>query len=327
MKTPPDTTTDLPPCTTALQAFVKTKPDIGRFAFAHRVPVTDHAQRPFFEACLEVLNEAAADPLTARMIEISPLREGGFPIEEQRAMLLEAQEAFKQFKTSDPIGSRLAARDAEDEKAEQALRARVAKNWAIRTAKEEAERIAARLTEFTAQIGVELLHKFDLSHPDIDSDAASKLLADPLESNVVAVGHPGTGKTRCLVQKALENIRDGFCVEWTTASEFADTIGSLADSTERPAAAARLADLADAEILFIDDLGSMHFTTARTSRLFDLLDHRHRHRLVTAVSTNHGLGTIRKMLASDKITADRILRRLVGTKADPRATTYFFQKK
>lgn len=242
-------------------------------------------------------------------------------------MILEAQEAFEQFKTSDPIGSRLAARDAEEEKAEQAIRARVARARAIKTAKEEAERIAARLTEFTAQIGVELMQKFDISHPDIDSDTASKLLADNLETNAVAVGHPGTGKTRCLVQLALEKIRDGFCVEWTTASEFADLVGNLGDSTERPAAAARLADLADAEILFIDDLGSQHFTTARTSRLFDLLDHRHRHRLVTAVSTNHGLGTIRKMLAADRITADRILRRLVGTKADPRATTYTFQKK
>jgi DNA replication protein DnaC len=85
--------------------------------------------------------------------------------------------------------------------------------------------------------------------------------------------------------------------------------------------------LATCEILFLDDLGAANFTEARTSRFFDLIDHRHRHGLPCVVTTNLGLTAMRRTLSPDRLTSDRILRRIVGSTNAPTATTIIFGKK
>lgn len=332
MKKPTTTTTtstppDLPPCVTALQAFIKTHEDLGRFAGYHRLSCTDHPGRPFFKECFDILDDAEADPDRQRMLELWPWRDSlKFPISEQRAMLEAAQEAFEKFKTSDPLGSRLAARDAEQQVAEQALRDRLAREAAQKASEAEAALIESRLDHFHALLGPELLRDFRSDHPDIDQASAQKLLADPFDQNIVAAGSPGTAKTRCLAQLALRKIRDGFSVEWIDAAEFSEIVGSLGDPAERPAALDRLAQLSEADFCVIDDLGSSPFTAARTARLLQLVDFRHRHQLPLAITSNHSLAGIRRMLSEDRMASDRILRRIVGTRGDPRASVYYFKK-
>lgn len=329
-KTATTTTTDspdLPPCVTALQAFIKTHEDLGHFASYHRLARIDHPARPFFSECLAVLDAAEGDPSRIRALEFWPWKDSlKFPIAEQRAMLATAQQSFENFKTSDPLGSRLAARDAEEQAAEQAVRDRLARKAAQKAAEAEAAAIESRIAHFHALLGPELLQDFRADHPDIDQTSAQKLLADPFDQNIVAAGSPGTAKTRCLARLALQKIKDGFTCEWIDASEFSEIVGSLGDPAERPAAIDRLAQLSEADFCVIDDLGSSPFTTARTARLLQLVDFRHRHQLPLAVSSNHSLAGIRRMLSEDRVASDRILRRIVGTRGDPRASVYYFKK-
>jgi DNA replication protein DnaC len=326
MKTHNTNETDLP-CRTALEEFIRQHEDLSRFVGLHRLQKIDHPKRPFFKECLDLLAEAEADPDRLYMVQFWPWRDSfKFPIAEQRAMVEDAQAGFESFKTADPLGSALHARDEENRRHEQALRDRLARKAAEKALEAEEARIAARLAEFKAQIGPELLRDFDPHHADIDRTAAAKLLAEDFTQNLIIAGAPGVGKSRCMALLALRKIEAGFDVQWTDAGEFSNLVTSLRDGEERTASLARLAALADCDYLAFDDLGSSNFTDARTARLFALVDHRHRHGLPTAFTTNCSLSGIRAMLAPDRTTGDRILRRLTGTRHDPRAAFHNFRK-
>lgn len=326
MKTTTTTETDLPH-RTALEEFIRNNEDLSRFATYHRLSRVDHPARPFFKECFAILDDAETDPERQRMLQVWPWRDSfHFPLREQRVMLEAAQASFESFKTSDPLGSALHARDEENRRHEEALRLKLAKQQAAKATEAETARIAARLAEFKAQIGPELLRDFDQNHADIDRSAAAKLLAEDFNTNLIIAGAPGVGKSRCMALLALRKIEAGWDVQWTDAGEFSNLVTSLRDGEERTSALARLAALAECDFLAFDDLGSSNFTDARTARLFSLVDHRHRHGLPTAFTTNCSLSGIRSMLAPDKTTGDRILRRLTGTRNDPRAAFHNFRK-
>jgi DNA replication protein DnaC len=122
-------------------------------------------------------------------------------------------------------------------------------------------------------------------------------------------------------------------VAWITGTEFGEVVANIGDPQERVRALQRLDELATAEVLLIDDLGSAHFSEARVTRLFEILDARYRNQLPTAVSTNCGSDELRRQLAGQsrdpgsKLVADRIIRRLTGSPADPRATFVRFAPK
>jgi len=185
-----------------------------------------------------------------------------------------------------------------------------------------------------AQIGGELIKRIDPDHPNLDWPAARQVIRHRIyKTNLLIYGPPGTGKTRALAHFGLRLASTGWETAWVTGTEFAELVSNIGDPQERVRALQRLDELATAEVLLIDDLGSAHFSEARVSRLFELLDARYRNQLPTAVSTNCGSDELRRQLAgpsrdpASKLVADRIIRRLTGSPADPRATFVRFASK
>jgi DNA replication protein DnaC len=109
---------------------------------------------------------------------------------------------------------------------------------------------------------------------------------------------------------------------------FADLVTALAND-KRGQASKSLPALAEAPGLFFDDLGSVDFTKARTSRFFSLIDARYRSGRATLVSTNCTTPELKKILTAtteSKDDAVRILRRLIGTPSTPLAKFFHFKK-
>jgi DNA replication protein DnaC len=322
LNTPPDPLAGLAPFRTALDEFLDRHDDIGSIAYKLRV----HPSMPgFFERTLAAIQQEIDFGNTPTLWPHKP--DWRFPYKDQLAAVIEAQKAFELFKTSDPAGIALSARDEVREQQERRERERLEAQIERRRLKERQARIQMRLAEFEAQLGSEMLRQFNLDHLDIDGDAARQFLEHPLDQNCILAGGVGQGKTRCMARRAVELIREGEAVEWVSASEFANIVSALGDQDSRTASTNRLHDLANCETLFLDDIGAVNFTEARTSRFFDLIDHRHRHGLPIVISTNLGLAAMRKTLSNDRITADRILRRIVGSTNAPTSTSIIFGRR
>jgi DNA replication protein DnaC len=188
-------------------------------------------------------------------------------------------------------------------------------------------------------IGRDLVTDFNPEHPDFDYASFEELMAwrsydDDRDvcRNAIIFGGPGLGKTRAMGQWALSKVFAYCDYRWITGSEFADLVSALADTDRRAEARRTLRQLAEADRLFFDDLGSAHFTPARISHFFTLMDVRYKTGGQTMFTTNHGVAEIRGMLSGsgskdDMTLADRILRRMVGTKADPRASFFHFKRR
>jgi DNA replication protein DnaC len=318
----PDPLAGLPPYHTALDEFLARTTDIREIANKQR---TDLREPWFFVRTIESLKDAIEEDRLPQLWPHKP--DWRFSHEDQLAAVLAAHEAFEKFKTSDPIGIALAARDEEEAQQARRARERLAAQAETKRLKERQARIQIRLEEFESQIGWEMLKEFDTSHPDIDAEAARRFFEHPLHENVILAGGVGMGKTRCMACRATDLIKEGEDVGWISAAEFAGIVSALGDQDSRAASINRLQDLATCEILFLDDLGAANFTEARTSRFFDLIDHRHRHGLPCVLTTNLGLTAMRRTLSPDRLTSDRILRRIVGSTNAPTATTIIFGKK
>ena len=318
----PDPLSGLPPCRTALDEFLGRIEDIHSIAYKLRVHISEPG---FFGRTIASLKDAIEED---RLPDLWPHKpDWRFTYKDQLAAVIEAQEAFEKFKTSDPIGIALAARDEEQAQQSRRARERLAAQAETKRLKERQARIQIRLEEFENQIGWEMLKEFDTCHPDIDAEAARRFFQHPLDENVILAGGVGMGKTRCMARRAMDLINEGEDVGWISAAEFAGIVSALGDQDSRAASINRLQDLATCEILFLDDLGAANFTEARTSRFFDLIDHRHRHGLPCVVTTNLGLTAMRRTLSPDRLTSDRILRRIVGSTNAPTASTIIFGKK
>ena len=199
-----------------------------------------------------------------------------------------------------------------------------------------------RKAELREAIGFELCRDIDLEHPDFDRATYERYM--PWDSwpddagsprNAILGGPPRIGKTRALAARALASVgpdEDENRIEWITAAKFADLITSLGNNEERDAARRHLRRLAEAELLFFDDLGSVHFTDARISHFMALVDARYQKGFETHFTTNFSLAQIREMLsgrgaAADVMLADRILGRIIGTEAEPRAEVFQFKRR
>jgi DNA replication protein DnaC len=213
----------------------------------------------------------------------------------------------------------------------------------IKSRKRATERIIEQLN---AEIGFELRKQINPKHPDLDWTAFKRFalwrVQDTGEDcaqfpNAVISGPQGCGKTRALAYKAFQMAKTHrlYSFAWTTGTKFAELVSSLGQD-ERVEAKAELKRLAEVDFLFFDDLGSNHFTGPRISHFFSLMDARYQDSLATFFTTNHGVADIRKMLskgtgrsddasASDRtVFADRIIRRMIGTNAEPRAVFFKF---
>jgi DNA replication protein DnaC len=200
-----------------------------------------------------------------------------------------------------------------------------------------------RLALMRAAIGYELCRDIKPDHADFDRATYDRYMAwdgwdNGLDSekNAIIGGPPRLGKTRAMAQKALSLIgpdEDDYSkVEWITAAKFADLVTALGSNEEREAARRHLRRLAEANFLFFDDLGAVHFTDARISHFMTLVDARYAEGWPTHFTTNFSVQQIREMLsgrgaAADVMVADRIIGRIIGTEAEPRAEVFQFKRR
>jgi DNA replication protein DnaC len=202
------------------------------------------------------------------------------------------------------------------------------------------ERIWQKMEELSDEIGSELT-SLDEDHADFDKEAFARFKEWHFYDeerrvflNAILHGAPGSGKSRAMAHWATQerNIDSYGEYAWITGSQYAELISALGDNEQRAEAKKTLRRLAEVEGLYFDDLGSAHFTPARISHFFALMDARYRARGYTIFTTNHGLKEIRSMLCGsigkdDTTMADRILRRMVGTPNDQRATFFAFKRR
>ena len=202
-------------------------------------------------------------------------------------------------------------------------------------------KIERRRGELREAIGFELCREINIEHPDFDRPTYEKYMAWdswPNDAgsprNAILGGPPRIGKTRALAARALQWVgpdEEENKIEWITAAKFADLVSALGNNEERDAARRHLRRLAEANYLFFDDLGSVHFTDARVSHFMALIDARYQKGNETHFTTNFNLQQIREMLsgrgaAADVMLADRILGRIIGTEAEPRAEVFQFKR-
>jgi DNA replication protein DnaC len=310
----------------ALTQFIKRSPELMRIAERHGWDIGGHSynreQSSFFSIRACLLQDKTEKETAHRILQ-----------------------EFDEWTQKDPEG--IAAKKADIEYGEwvESEKRRVAdEKWEA----EHREQIERNRDELREIIGHKLT-RLDFDHPDIDRAAVEKFLAwhnrewDEngklfFHTNALLTGPSGTGKTRALAQAALWYCGQGFTADWVTGYEFAELVGNL--STDRRADAnERLREITEAPTLYFDDLGSANFTTARTSRFFRLVDERHRNDLPTIFTSNYNTAQLKKIFAATAETREqaigiretteeavRILRRMVGTPAEPLASIFHFKR-
>jgi DNA replication protein DnaC len=311
-----NTTTTEPQPAFALSRFIKTSPELLRIAKRHGWDIEGHSynreQTSFISLRASLLEDEADKDVVFRTLQ-----------------------EFDEWTQNDPEGITAKKADIEYGEWAESEKRRVAdEKWEA----ERREQIERNRDELREIIGHKLT-RLDLDHPDIDRGTVEKFLAwhnrewDEnkklfFRTNALLTGPSGTGKTRAMAQAALWNCEAGFTADWITGYEFAELVGNL--STDRRADANdRLREITEAPTLYFDDLGSANFTTARTSRFFRLVDERHRNDLPTIFTTNYSTPQLKKLFATTgetKEEAVRILRRIIGTPAEPLASFFHFKR-
>jgi DNA replication protein DnaC len=182
-----------------------------------------------------------------------------------------------------------------------------------------------------AQAGKSIGERINPKNPDFNFRVFRRFAlwnhwSDDLERelNAVLFGPPGCGKTRSMFFKAKRYIHNGTGdVQWINGHSFGELVSNRINTDH----------LKQADLLCFDDLGAAHFTAQRVAAFFAIMDYRDSNKLPTWISTNHGIDDLRKMLAiaAPNMTerdalqlSDRIIRRIVGTKALPLAKVFDF---
>jgi hypothetical protein len=153
--------------------------------------------------------------------------------------------------------------------------------------------------------------------------------------NFLGYGPTGTGKSRAMAHQALQIVE--WCIDcaWVDSATFAGLVTACApdaSSAQRKEARAELKRLAEVEFLFFDDLGAVRFTESRITHFYALMQARYKHNLTTYFTTNYDREGIEKMLTvegtkAEVETAGRIIRRMIGTPAEPRAHLIRFKRR
>ena len=266
------------------------------------------------------------------------------------------------FFTSDPIGvklneqhnRRMSASHVLDEQRKNALKA-IDKELSeaanhLHTIEEKERRIKrmdqcrrqmkleqeAREETLREEMGLELCRELNVDHSDFDRVAFEQVCNLPsrndeqdFDYNYVLNGPTGTGKSRTMAFMA-RRVVEWTEAAWLTSARFADLV-TMHSGKRRDEARAELRRLAEVEFLFFDDLGAVPFSDAGIKHFYTLMQARYAARLVTYFSTNYGRDGINKMLASsddpqDIEVAKAIIRRMIGTTAEPRAHLVEFKR-
>ena len=195
----------------------------------------------------------------------------------------------------------------------------------------------AREDALLDEMGLELWRELNPDHPDFDREAFELVCNLPgrnteshFDYNFVLNGPTGTGKSRTMAYIA-RNAVQWTDAAWLTSARFSDLVTMLSGK-RKDEARAELRRLAEVEFLFFDDLGAVHFTEPRIAHFYTLINARYAENLVTYFSTNYGRDGIEEMLAPSgdpeaiKI-AKAIIRRMIGTPAEPRANLVEFKNR
>jgi len=315
---------------------------------------------PLFESWLKKHHPAVMDGYAAIANENKIL------LAEERKLYRKLQMGplLQVWATDDPIGIKAneqnrqwqIAKQALDEQRDQALRANE-KTWSEaadhlnaieekeRRIKREAafekrlrEQQEAKVEELRDQIGLELCRELNVDHPDFDKEAFEKFINAPgflddtdICLNCLVFGPTGGGKSRTMAYHALQ-IVEWADVAWITNAYFADVCSAIGKPGRANEAHAELRRLAEVEFLFFDDVGSVKFNETRLSRFYALLNERYKNNSVTFFSTNYNRsGLLRVFMpegdAADQEIAERIVRRMIGTPAEPRANLIEFKRR
>jgi hypothetical protein len=102
------------------------------------------------------------------------------------------------------------------------------------------------------------------------------------------IGRAGRCKTRCIALLAMNAIRWGVPVTWTTSFQIKDAAADRnRDTILAIPAREHLGKCKRTAWLFIDDLGKQgEWTASFEAAIFEILDHRKAHRLTTVFSSN-----------------------------------------
>ena len=100
-------------------------------------------------------------------------------------------------------------------------------------------------------------------------------------------------------------------VLWITGFDFADTVTACGDSTTRKDAKEKLREMAEVDLLIMDEVGHDKFTEARRSKFFALMDRRTSRGLPTWMTTNHGQERLSALIGGTGEENHRIMRRVM----------------
>jgi DNA replication protein DnaC len=141
-------------------------------------------------------------------------------------------------------------------------------------------------------------------------------------------GPAGCGKTRMAVSICRRECANWHVIEFVAEREFMDGVSAMARPADREASVDLFERLAEADLLFFDDLGTANLTEPRFARLFELVDRRYSHKLLTVWTSNKSPAQIREWVKrywlkqgadeeEAKTNAEKLGRRITGTESEP----------
>jgi DNA replication protein DnaC len=148
------------------------------------------------------------------------------------------------------------------------------------------------------------------------------------EVSLYLFGPAGCGKTRMAVSICLRECANCDVIEFVTEREFMKAVSAMSDPAHREASVDLFERLANAHLLFFDDLGTANLTEPRFARLFELVDQRYSHGMATFWTSNKSPAQIREWVKryfmkqgadeeEAKTNAEKLGRRITGTESEP----------
>lgn len=127
----------------------------------------------------------------------------------------------------------------------------------------------------------------DKDHPDFNRTMWDEIRRLPWTSRPIGlVGLPGRCKTRMLALAAKRVIYTGLTIGWANTFDLERATRDVNDRTHTATARTLLREWRTCRVLFLDDLGKSRWSAYLEAALFEVLEYRHAHSLVTHWSLN-----------------------------------------